>query len=76
VDKIDNMLQRQIIVKGLGKQIDIEDPVCTIYAIASFLSIAWMLISVNVTIYGTIPLQKYQGTSHCIDPTTRLRSCI
>jgi hypothetical protein len=36
VDKIDYMLQRQIVVKGLGKQIDIEYPVCTKDAISSF----------------------------------------
>jgi hypothetical protein len=71
------MLQRQIIVKDLCKQIDIEDPECRKYTIASFLSMAWMLISVNVTIYRTVPIQRCQGSSHCIMMTTiKLRSCI
>jgi uncharacterized membrane protein (Fun14 family) len=64
------MLQRQIVVKALGKQIDIEDAVCTKDAIASFDSIG-LLIFVNVTIYRTIPLQRYQSNSHCIYLTTR-----
>jgi hypothetical protein len=69
------MLQRQIVVKGLGKQIDTKDPECTKYTIA--ISMAWMLISVNVTIYRTVPIQRYQGSSHCIMmTTTKLRSCI
>jgi hypothetical protein len=38
------MLQRQIVVKALCKQIDIEDPECTKYTIA--ISIAWMFISI------------------------------
>jgi hypothetical protein len=53
------MLQQRQIVKISGKQMDIEDPVCTKYAIASFLHIAWMLISsiivtINRTEYGII----------------------
>ncbi len=53
------MLQQRQIVKISGKQMDIEDPVCTKYAIASFLPIAWMLISsiivtINRTEYGII----------------------
>jgi hypothetical protein len=67
------MLQRQIVVKALGKEIDIEDPECTKYTIA--ISMAWMLISVNVTIYSTVPIQRCQDSSHCIDLTTILRSC-
>ena len=40
VDKIGNMLQRQIVVKALGKQIDIEYPAYTKYdAGTSFQSI-------------------------------------
>jgi hypothetical protein len=75
VEKIDNMIQRRIVVKGLGKQIDIEDPAYRKYTIA--ISMAWMLISVNVTIYRTVPIQRYQGSSHCIMmTTTKLRSCI
>ena len=31
------LLQRQIVVKALDKQIDIEDPDCMKYAITSFL---------------------------------------
>ena len=40
--KIDYMLQRQIVVKGLGKQIGIEDPTYTKYDTGtSFQSILW-----------------------------------
>jgi hypothetical protein len=46
------LLQREI-VKALGKQIDIEYPICMKYAITSFHYLDWMLISVNVTIYRT-----------------------
>jgi hypothetical protein len=53
------MLQQRQIVKISGKQMDIEDPVFTKYAITSFLPIAWMLISsiivtINRTEYGII----------------------
>jgi hypothetical protein len=38
------MLQRQIVIEALGKQIDIEDSLlCMKYASTSFQSIAWML---------------------------------
>ena len=63
------ILQRQI-VKALGKQIDIEDIVYSKYAVVSFHSITWMLISVIVTIYRTIPLQSSGIT------TAKLRSGI
>jgi hypothetical protein len=43
------MLKRQI-VKGLGKQIDIEDPAYRKYADTSFQSMIWMLIFEIVTI--------------------------
>jgi hypothetical protein len=43
------MLQRQI-VKALGSQINIENPVFVKYAIISFHSIVWILISVIVAI--------------------------
>ena len=78
VEKLYNMLQRQIVVKGLGKQIDIEYPAYTKYdASTSFQSIVWILISVNVTIYRTVLIQRYQSTNHCIIlTTTKLRSCI
>ena len=73
VEKIDNMLQRrQIVVKALVKQIDIEYPVCIKYTSTSFHSISWMLISVNVTIYRTAPPRTCQSISHCILLTTEL----
>jgi hypothetical protein len=51
------MLQRrQIVVKALGKEIDLEDVLCIKYAITSFHSITWILISVNVTIYQTVSI--------------------
>jgi hypothetical protein len=50
------MLQRQIVVKGLGKQIEIEDPVYTKYASTSFHSVTWIFIFVNVTTYRTVSL--------------------
>jgi hypothetical protein len=69
------MFQSKIVVKGIGKKIDIEDPAYTKYIIA--ISMAWMFISVNVTIYRTVPIQRRQGSSHCIMMTiTKLRSCI
>jgi hypothetical protein len=46
--------QRQIVVKGLGKQIDREYLVCTKYPITDFHSIAWMIISFSVTIHRTV----------------------
>ena len=73
-NKIDHMLlQRQIVVKGLGKQIDIEDIVNSKYAGTSFQSIVWMLVFDIVTIKrnATI-LQRYEN-NHCIT-TTNLRS--
>jgi hypothetical protein len=63
VDKIDYMLQRQI-VKGLGKQI--EDTLYIKYAIRCFHYIDWMFISVNVTIYRTVLIQTYQSSNYCI----------
>jgi hypothetical protein len=64
------MLQRQIVIKGLGKQIDVEDPAYRKYAIADFHSIVWMFIAVSVTIYRNAALsQRYQG-SHSILLTT------
>ena len=56
VEKIGYMLQRQI-VKGLGKQIDIEDPAYRKYAGTSFQSIVWMLIFDIVTIKRNAAVQ-------------------
>jgi hypothetical protein len=44
------MLQSQIVVKGLGKHIDIEDPAYTNYTTTSFQSIVGMLTFNIVTI--------------------------
>ena len=72
---MDNMLQRQIVIKAFGTQIDIEDLVCIKYAGTSFHSLAWMLVSINVTIYRTnTPPQGFQS-SHFIT-TVKLRSRI
>jgi hypothetical protein len=74
-EKIEYMLlQRQIVVKGLGKQIDTEDLICIKYAGTSFQIIIWMLISVIVTINRNASLERYE-TSHCLT-TAKLRSCI
>jgi hypothetical protein len=73
VEKIDNMLQRQIVIKALGKQINIEDLVCTKYAISNFHSKAWVFISANVTIYRTIALPESYENNHCITTTKLLR---
>jgi hypothetical protein len=69
--------QRQIAVKGLDNQIeDTEDPAYTKYAIINFHSIAWMLISVIVTIKrNAAVLQRYEN-NHCITTTKLLRRCI
>jgi hypothetical protein len=70
------MLQRQIVVNGLGKQIDIEDPAYKKYAGTSFQSIVWMLISVIVTIKrNAAVLQRYEN-NHCITTSKLLRRCI
>ena len=52
------MLQRQIVVKALVKQIDTEGPALTKYAIVSYNSIALILISISITIYRTIALPQ------------------
>ena len=70
------ILQRQI-VKGLGNQIDIEDPVYTKYAGTSFQSIVWMLISSNiVTINRNAALPESYESSNCIMMTAKIRSRI
>ena len=53
------MLQRQIVVKALDKQMDIEDPALTIYLITTLYSIDWMFIPVHVTVDRTVPMQAY-----------------
>jgi len=77
VEKIYNMLQRQIVVKGLGKQIDIEYPAYTKYdANTSFQSIVWMLIFDIVSINrNVVVLQRYEN-NHCITTSKLLRRCI
>ena len=72
------MLQRQIVVKALGKHLDIEDPAYTKYdADTTSQSIVWMLIFDIVTIKrNAAVLQRYEN-NHCIMLTTKLlRSCI
>ena len=69
------MLKRQI-VKALGKSIDdTENPLLTKYVIKGLISITWIIISVNVTIYRTIALPETYENSHYII-TTKLWSCI
>jgi hypothetical protein len=67
--------QRQIVVKGLGKQKDIEYPEGKKYVIISFHSITWIFIIVDVTIYRTIASPESYENSHYI-MTTGPRSCI
>ena len=71
------MLQREIAVKALGKQIDIEYPAYTKYdGGTSFQSIVWMLIFDIVTINrNAVVLQEYES-NHCITTTKLLRRCI
>jgi hypothetical protein len=64
------MLQRRQIVKAVDNRIDIEDPEDKKYAITTLHSIAWMFISIIVTIYRTVPLPRHQSTSHWIMMTT------
>ena len=76
VEKIDYMLKRQIVVKGLGKQVHIKDPVYRKYAGTSFQSMVWMLISVIVTIKrNVVVLQRYEN-NRCITTTKLLRRSI
>jgi hypothetical protein len=70
------MIHRQIVVKGLPKQIDIEDPAYTKYAGTSFQSIVGMLIFDLVTIKrNAAVLQRYEN-NHCITTTKLLRRCM
>ena len=70
------MIQRQIVVKGLGKQIDIEDLVHIKYAGTSFQSIVWMLIFDIVTVNRNAAIPQRYENNHCITITNLLRSCI
>jgi hypothetical protein len=64
------MLQRQIVVRGLRKQIDIEDPAYFMYAGTTFQSIVVMLIFDIVTIKrNAAVLQRYEN-NHCITTTS------
>ena len=68
--------QRQIVVKALGKQIDIEDPAYTKYAGTSFQSIIWILIFDIVPVNrNAAVLQRYEN-NRCITTTKLLRGCI
>ena len=69
------MLQRQIVVKALVKQIDIEDPANTKYAGTTFQSIVWILIFDIVTIKRNAAVERYEN-NHCIATTKLLRSCM
>jgi hypothetical protein len=66
------MLQRQIVVKALGKQIDIEDAAYTKYVDTSFQFITWMLIFDIVTIKRNAAVLERYGNNHCIMLTTKL----
>jgi hypothetical protein len=56
------MIHRQIVVKGLPKQIDIEYSAYTNYAGTSFQFIAWMLIFDTVTIKRNCAvLERYEN---------------
>ncbi len=68
--------QRQIVVKALGKHIDIEDPAHMNYITTNFQSIVWMLIFDDIVTIkrNDAVLQRYVN-NHCIT-TTKLRSCI
>jgi hypothetical protein len=69
-------MQRQI-VKGLGNQLDTEDPAYAKYAGTSFQSIVWILIFDIVTIRrNAAVIQRYEN-NHCIMLTAKLlRRCI
>jgi hypothetical protein len=70
------MIQRQIVVKGLPKQIDIEYPAYTNYTDTTFQSIVWLLIFDLVTIKrNAAVLQRYEN-NHCIATTKLLRRCM
>jgi hypothetical protein len=76
VENINYMFQRQIVIKALGKQIDIEDPAYRNYAGTSFQSIVGMLIFNIVTINRNAALLHRYENNHCITTTKLLRSRI
>jgi hypothetical protein len=67
--------QRQIVVKGLGKQIDIEDAAYRKYAGTSFQSIVWMLIFDLVTMKRNAAVLQRHENNPCIT-TKHLWRCI
>ena len=70
------MIQRQIVVKGLPKQIDIEYPAYTNYTGTTFQSIVWLLIFDLVTIKrNAAVLQRYEN-NYYITTTKLLRRCM
>jgi hypothetical protein len=73
---MDNMLQRQIVIKALGTQLDNEDPAYMKYDPGtSFQSMVWMLRFDIVTIKrNAIILQRYESNHYVT--TIKLRSCI
>jgi hypothetical protein len=69
--------QRQIVVKGLSKQIDTKDPAYTKYdAGKSFQSIVGMLIFDIVTIKRNAAVLQGYENNPCITTTKLLRRCI
>jgi hypothetical protein len=70
------MLQRQIVIKELGNQIDTKDPLYTKYAITGFQSIVWIPIFVDVTIYRNAEVLQRDENNRCITTTKLLRRSI
>jgi hypothetical protein len=70
------MLERQIVVKGLGKQIDTEYPAYTKYVGPSFQSIVWMLIFDLVTITRNAAVKPRYENNHYLIKIKLLRRCI
>jgi hypothetical protein len=58
--------QRQIVIKALVTQLDIEHLVGIKYTITHFHSISLMLMSIIVTIYRTAQAQWYESNCHSI----------
>jgi hypothetical protein len=70
------MLQRQIVIKALGMQIDTEDPASTKYAGRSFQFVVGMSIFDIVTIKRNAAVLHRYENNRCITTTKLLRSCI